>query len=295
MIVVKLQGGLGNQLFQYATARALARHHRTSVAFDLSFFQALDANTAITPRSYELHNLGIVPRSVPLLSQIAYGLWRPPFQKKRIQQLAQRLHAGMIYREKSFRFDPTLRASTTDRTYLVGYFQSERYFEDSRTLLLEELKFPTSPPPELASLIQSTPSVSLHIRRGDYATNPITRQFHGMCSLDYYAKAVELLTEKLGPIHLFVFSDDLAWAREKLHFAHPVTFVEGHSGAHSYKDMQLMSLCHHHIIAYSSFSWWGAWLNPSPEKIVIAPRQWFAEPTAESQSQDLVPPSWIRV
>ncbi len=136
MIVVKLQGGLGNQLFQYATAFALAQHHRTSVAVDLSFLLATPAQGTITVRDYELGVFGLAPTPAPLLDRIAYGIKRPPIQKKRLQKLARLALSGTEYREKSFRFDPNIEKKTTSRTYLVGYFQSESYFEDIRSRLL---------------------------------------------------------------------------------------------------------------------------------------------------------------
>lgn len=295
MIVVKLQGGLGNQLFQYATARALAHHHRTSVAFDLSFFEGQPIATQVTPRNYELLAFGIAPGPAPLMDSIAYGLKHPPFQKKQIQRFVSHLLSATEYREKSFRYDPGIWKHTRPRTHLVGYFQSESYFKDIRSQLLEELAFVQQPQPALLSQIQNPHSVSLHVRRGDYALNSETQRFHGLCMPDYYTKAVNYLTERLGTIHIFVFSDDSRWARQNLLLPHPVTFVEENTGKDSYKDMLLMSRCSHHIIANSSFSWWGAWLNPLSDKIVVAPRQWFADPTAQQQSHDIVPSSWIRV
>jgi hypothetical protein len=294
MITIQLQGGLGNQLFQYAAARALAHRHGTSVAFDLRFFQNQKEKPDITPRGYELGAFGIVPTPPPLPDRLALGLSPLPFQKV-LRKLVRRWHPVTEYREPSFRYDPVLLEATSARTYLTGYFQSERYFSDMEGLLRNELKFVGQLETEVAPSIQTTRSVSLHIRRGDYVTNPAAHRFHGTCSLDYYRESVAYLTERLGELHVFVFSDDQAWARQHLTLAQPTTFVEGHTGLLSYKDMQLMSQCRHHILANSSFSWWGAWLNPSPHKIVVAPKRWFADKAAERQTQDLIPTRWIRI
>ena len=294
MITVKLQGGLGNQLFQYAAARALAHHHGTSVAFDLSFFQNPGPDSVLTPRNFELGAFGITPVRPTLVASMALGLTKTPF-KKTLQRLGRRVYPVTEYREPSFRYDPALFEATSANTHLVGYFQSERYFKKIEETLRRELKFVDSPEIELTERIRANHSVSLHIRRGDYVSSPTTGQFHGLCSINYYEKAAAYLAERFGDVQFFVFSDDLDWARKNLLLPYPVNFVEGHTGAESYKDMQLMSRCRHHIIANSSFSWWGAWLNPAPDKVVIAPERWFADATAQAQTQDMIPEGWIRM
>src|SRR3989344_4984067 len=143
---------------------------------------------------------------------------------------------------------------------------------------------------KLASEISGTNSVSVHIRRGDYVTNANTNQFHGLCSLDYYNKAVSFISSKQNEMELFVFSDDIEWCKENLKYDFPIHFVETND-AHS--DMYLMSLCKHNIIANSSFSWWGAWLNDNFQKIVVAPSQWIAD--ASVNTQDLIPKGWIKI
>lgn len=292
MIVIKLQGGLGNQLFQYATARTLAHHHSTSVAFDLRSLQGTPEASNITPRSYELSAFGIDPVQPPLLDSLRYGLTAVALPKP-LGLLVRRWKHVTEYREKAMGYDADILKKTSANTYLIGYFQSERYFENIRDILRNELSFINASNRKI--LPDSPTTVSLHIRRGDYVTNPKTRQVHGLCSLDYYQKAAAYLADRLGDIHLVVFSDDLAWAREHLLLPYPITFVDGHEGQSSYKDMQLMSRCHHHITANSSFSWWGAWLNPSPDKIVVAPSRWLAHEKDPSESADRIPTGWIRI
>jgi Glycosyl transferase family 11 len=130
----------------------------------------------------------------------------------------------------------------------------------------------------------------LHIRRGDYVQNPKASAVHGTSTLDYYSEAIQLMIGEVGMPHVFIFSDDIDWVKGNLIIPSPHTFVCQNIGADSYRDMQLMSLCKHNIIANSSFSWWGAWLNPNPEKIVIAPKQWFVN---ANNTVDLLPSTWI--
>ncbi len=290
MITVRLQGGLGNQLFQYAAARALAHHHHTSVAFDLRALQGTPLASTITPRSYELAAFGIDPIQPPLLDSLSYGLEAPPLPKP-LRSLVRRWHRPTEYREKSFKFDPDFLRDTSGRTYLTGYFQSERYFESIRGLLRRELKFVNNAEPLPTTHNPHLSTVSLHIRRGDYVTNPL----HSLCSIEYYETAATYLSHQLKEMHLMVFSDDQPWAREHVQLPYPTTFVEGNRDTNSFRDMQLMSQCHHHIIANSSFSWWGAWLNPNPDKRVIAPKRWLAHETETNWSAARTPTGWVRL
>lgn len=134
-------------------------------------------------------------------------------------------------------------------------------------------------------------AVSLHVRRGDYVSDARTHAAHGLCSIDYYRAAVRYIIDRVEAPEFFVFSDDIAWARGNLDISHPCHYLDHNRGAESYNDMRLMSLCHHHIIANSSFSWWGAWLNPRDDKIVVAPARWFA--SGNRRLDDLFPPGWV--
>ena len=292
MITVQLRGGLGNQLFQYAAARSLALHHGTFVAFDLSLLDR--AKPGGVRRTYELSAFDIKPSRPPLLDRLAFGLVDMPSRDRIKSYVNSRLRATK-YAEQAISFDPAMRDVTSARAYLTGYFQSERYFECIEEQLRVDLKFVDKPKIQLREIARSEAIVSLHVRRGDYSDNPATNRFHGLCSLEYYEKAIAYLAEKLEDIHFFIFSDDQAWVRKHLRLTHSATFVEGPPNESSHKDMQLMSQCQHHIIANSSFSWWGAWLNPMPDKIVIAPERWFADETAQAQTQDMIPEGWIRM
>ena len=147
---------------------------------------------------------------------------------------------------------------------------------------------------DFLSKIKDCTAVSLHVRRGDYISPDGTQTLlGGICTKEYYQTAIELIKQRVGKLFFAVFSDDVNWARENLHLPEYTLFVDWHSGKNSFRDMQLMSLCSHHIIANSSFSWWGAWLGNNPEKIVIAPKKWMN--VDDPQNDYRCPESWIRL
>lgn len=177
-----------------------------------------------------------------------------------------------------------------------GYWQSERYFVDAADIIRAEFKPRLALEPEnaaTAAAIDGVTAVSVHVRRGDYVTDKVTNAYHGVCSLDYYRAAIARIAERVASPHLFVFSDDHAWVQENLRSNYPTTYVTANSPDRGYRDMQLMSRCRHHIIANSSFSWWGAWLNPRPDKVVVAPARWFIDKS--NDTRDLLPGEWLRV
>jgi hypothetical protein len=198
-------------------------------------------------------------------------------------------------REKHFHFDPDI-LNMPDSVYLDGYWQSEKYFADIAGIIRQEFTVKTpqgGKDKELAEQITSCESVSLHIRRGDYVSNSHTNQVHGTCDLDYYFRCVENLTQTVQNSHFFIFSDDPEWARDNLRLPNPITLVDHNGPNKNYEDLRLMSQCKHHIIANSSFSWWGAWLNPIEDKLVFAPKRWFARDN--HNLHDFIPNQWIKV
>jgi hypothetical protein len=137
--------------------------------------------------------------------------------------------------------------------------------------------------------------VSVHIRRGDYVTNSHTNAVHGTCSLEYYENAINYISEKVKAPHFFVFSDDYKWALENFkNRSYPVTCISNNADK-NYEDLTLMYNCKHHIIANSSFSWWGAWLNPNEDKIVIGPKQWFKSKKQSTDTKDVMPKEWVKM
>jgi len=291
MIIVKLKGGLGNQFFQYAVARHLAEIHRTVLKMDISFF-----------KTYELHTYSIWPFNIQenfaSPEEVAALMFRRQGIAERI--IRRVLHkspkpAPTYIREKElFHFDPDI-LNLPDGVYLDGSWQSEKYFADIAGIIRR--KFTVKTPQagkdkELAERIASCESVSLHIRRGDYLLPPYN-SVHGTCSSDYYFRCVECLTQTIKHPHFFIFSDEPEWTRDNLKLSYPSTLVDHNGADKDYEDLRLMSQCKGHIIANSTFSWWGAWLNQNPEKIVLAPKRWFK--SDDYNPKDLIPDEWIKV
>ncbi len=292
MIVSKLTGGLGNQLFQYAAGRRLAHARGTQLALDTHAFQGH------TPRRYALGPFQTIenfasPEEVAALTAAQRGLgrrimtrllWRPP------------LLAPTHIREKErFQFSPRI-LDLPDGVYLEGSWQHERYFADVADIIRREFSLRTAPDGEnrkLITRIAECNSVGLHVRRGDYASDPDTNRFHGTCSPDYYAECAELIGRAVPCPHIFVFSDEPAWARENLRLPHPTTIVSHNRPDTDYQDLRLMAACKHQIIANSTFSWWAAWLNENPEKRVFAPRQWLLSETCNAEG--IIPTRWLKV
>ena len=283
MIIVKLSGGLGNQLFQYALGRHLAFLNQTELKLDVS---QLQASRFWTARAYALDAFCInaslaTDREISELAGASFSM-------------LGRLGAisPFYQREPHFHFSPLILRLRGD-LYFDGYWQSERYFKPIASLVKQELKLQNTVLSRFQmwqTLIQTSESVSVHVRRGDYTLRSIANRFLRPCGLDYYQKAASVLLPQLQQPTFFVFSDDPLWAKTHLHFPVPTYFVEGNSAA---EDLVLISKCQHHIIANSTFSWWGAWLAAFPEKKIIAPQQWFA--TERFNTQDLLPEDWERV
>jgi len=283
MVVAKISNGLGNQMFQYAAARAHAARNRTTVKLDLTWFLYNKA------RSYGLSCFSFPgkranPVQILRLRGVTIKDWRRSVASERL--------TSTHYIERSLSFDPTV-LQLPEKIYLQGYFQSERYFADQEEAIREDFRF-RSPPPnscqEVLAKILSTDSISMHIRRADYLTVGLDQY---PLSMSYYVRALEYVCSKLAKPHVFVFSDDPTWAFENLHLQVPMVIVSN-SQMRDYEELQLMSMCNNHIIANSSFSWWGAWLASGTEKIVIAPEHWMAEHSA-IDSRDLVPANWKRM
>ena len=296
MIVSNLIGGLGNQMFQYACGRALS----LGLGQDAKVFLGDFAG-------YRRHNGFSLSVAFKGDFQVA-GLdelrtlvgWRAaPLARK-----ALRHPALASLRGASFIVDPedrllhTLRQSTPQRgAFLSGYWQSERYFGAHAAQIRQDLRWRqplVGANERIADLIRGARSASVHVRRGDYVNNAKALATHGVCPIGYYQRGASALAEDGQSRRWFVFSDDSAWAQEHLAplLAGEVHVVDHNQGADSHFDMQLMSRCDDHIIANSSFSWWGAWLSTAQDKRVVAPKQWFAKPV---DTADRCPPSWLRL
>ncbi|MFN4144606.1 MAG: alpha-1,2-fucosyltransferase [Runella sp.] len=270
MIIVKLRGGLGNQLFQYALGRRLSLEYQTNLLLDTS---ALGRFSWWTYRVY----------SLDAFSMKAEMISKAILQKSK----------WAYFKESHFHFDPqvlTLRPPI----YLDGYWQSERYFEPISNLLRQDLTL-RKPLSDMGLQMEhhiktQSQSVAIHLRRGDYTRFSLANRFLKPCPLEYYEKAVCFLaTQMTSEATFFVFSDDIPWAKKYFKWLKQVYFVEGLTAI---EDLWLLSLCNHQIISNSTFGWWGAWLNPNPYKTVIAPQKWFSR--GDHNTNDLIPSAWIK-
>lgn len=281
-IVVRLFGGMGNQLFQYAAGRALADRLGCDLALDSRYVEGADGRGDCFEhfQNARFTRLAELP---PAKSEglLRYALWR-------YLGLPPRFH-----RERGLAFDPGF-FDLKPGTYLHGYWQSERYFAPIAQDLRADLAF-TTPFDEanaaMAKQIADAPvPVALHVRRGDYMAG----DSYAACPPDYYRRAVETLRDRSGAaLTCFVFSNDPDWARDNLDLGQETVIVDLNTEATGHFDMHLMACCTHNVIANSTFSWWGAWLNDTPHRIVIAPRAWFAKDKLDNP--DLCPGGWLRL
>ena len=297
MIVVKLMGGLGNQMFQYAAGRRLAQHHNTQLKLDISFLESKQEGN--TPRTYKLKHLNIneniaTPTEINTIKQKGTNL-RQNLIRRLCHMIGLPNIRPNVYSERHFHFDPAFLIAP-ENIYIEGYWQSEKYFKDIEIIIRKEfsVKSPlVGKNRELAELINITDSVSFHVRRGDFVADSKTMATHGVCGAEYYARCVEKIASEVKAPLFFVFSDEPAWTRDNIRLPFPMAVVEHNTQDNGSEDLRLMSLCRHNIIANSTFSWWGAWLNRNPEKIVIAPEKWFNDTSINTK--DLIPDGWVKL
>jgi hypothetical protein len=279
VVISTLVGGLGNQMFQYAAGRALALRRGSELQLDVGWLHPA------SPTSRFRYELGSFPVEADLISA---------YRHRRREQLRERLGlAPPARRYTAFPFDPAV-LELPGRVRLTGYWQSEKYFQDQEAVIRVEFSRtdPLDAPNEAtAAEIAASTAVCVSVRRGDYVTDPEINRYHGVLPLEYYTAGVELVRRSLPDARFFVFSDDLDWCRVNLRLGGPMTFVD-HDQNRPADDLRLMALCPHHIIANSTFSWWGAWLAAGRDGIVVAPKQWAV---AEDVGPDLIPERWVRL
>jgi hypothetical protein len=294
MIIVCFKGGLGNQMFQYAAGLRLAKHHNTVLKLDLAFL--LDrTQRGFTSRDFDL---AIFDPSESEAAADEVQQFRLA-SKGRLKKFVSKLMRRHYHLEKHLAFDPNV-LDLPDDTYLEGFFQDERYFADIAQTIRERFRLAPDEAKlsvetqHIADEIRSRHGICLHVRRGDYVTNPTASKIHGCCSLDYYNNALKelRLREADGPV--FVFSDDTAWCREN--FKESAEFIvvgNEHAGPRSSTHFWLMSLCHNFVISNSSFSWWAAWLGQRSGSIICCPTPWFED--AEFTNPEICPGSWTKI
>lgn len=294
MILTRLNGGLGNQLFQYAMGRRTAHTTGLPLKLDTEKFNTCTLRDyrldhfniqALVANLEDKRHLHILRRQDPLaLLHSLLDKFRPP-------------HLRRIIREATFRFQPELR-NIRGPAYLDGDWQSPKYFEGAETLLRQEftLKTPLDEKDQATeqTILDAKQSISVHVRRGDLVSDPETDRIHGTVSPDYYTKAFRQIAEILDYPTYFLFSDDFEWAIENLPSEGFDLRPIDHNGPEKdYADLHLMSCCQHHILANSTFSWWAAWLASNPTKTVLYPKKWFR--TADHDPTDIFPESWLPI
>ena len=275
-------GGIGNQIFEYTFGEQL-RYLGHKVKYDISELQQYKIHAG-----YELEN--VFNLKLNYANDVELSKYRLTLWNRILRRL--NLHLSWVM-QRDFAFNTKYLQLNKNKTlYLDGYWQSEKYFQDVASSIREKLIFPELDVKnkEYLDAIQNVMSVSIHVRRGDYVNHFL---HGGICDLAYYQKAIAYIREKVANPHFFVFSNDLDWCKDNLPLNSNVTYVDFNTGENSFRDMQLMSLCKHNIIANSSFSWWGAWLNVNPDKTVIAPSRWFN--SVKYDTADVIPDSWYKI
>jgi len=293
MIITRLNGGMGNQMFQYAVGRALSIKNNAPLYLDLTFLLDRTPIPNFTYRNFDLDVFNIKynvasGKEIPFI----YRKYSLGIFMRYIDYIRRKLVSTLGKEKSRYHFDPAILALGPD-TYLEGWWQSYKYFEEIEDVIHEDfiLKNPLQLNiKNLMEVIKKENSLCIHVRRGDYVGNP----FHEIVGKEYYNKGIEKLKTLTKIDKIYVFSDDIKWCEENMNFELPTMFVgDEYSGKKAEGHLALMSACHHFIIPNSSFSWWGAWLSNYKNKIVIAPKIWIREQSINTD--DLIPKEWIRI
>lgn len=294
MIIVQVVGGLGNQMFQYALGRHLSLRQGCALKLDIEH-----CHNPLLDRDYRLHRFRIKAGICSVEDRLKLNLMR----RQSVRALLRRaldaflpIHRRRYVKESSRSFDPRILRCGKG-VYLDGCWESWRYFEAIAGTLREDFQLATPLSAEARGLLEeqrSSETVSVHVRRGDFVSDPRTRSIHGVLALDYYSRAIALLRERLVAPRFLVFSDDPEWCRREF-AGMPDLLVPASCGKLPvHEDLFLMSQCQHHIIANSTFSWWAAWLGKNPARLVIAPSN-FRTAFSDQQREDLYPAEWLPI
>ncbi len=285
MIIADLRGGLGNQMFQYAAGRALSL--RLGVTLGLYDH---NCKSEIIPSQLGQFNIQVenIPKSLLPPSRSSNGflwmLWKLGLTKPK------------VFRQGGLGYNPKFE-EVTDNIYLRGYWQSERFFQDCKDVIRSDFEFITQPTGlnlEIhQEILETESSISLHVRRGDYLDQK-NKSIFSRCSQEYYEQAVGLIAEQcqITP-KVYLFSDDPEWVSNHFKLPFEMRAITHNPADKAIEDLRLMTACKHHVIANSSFSWWGAWLGQNPNKITVVPARWFADP--KYSNPDIYCKGWIRL
>lgn len=285
MIITSINGGLGNQLFQYAAGLALAKRYQTDLKIHVQFKEG-DTNRSVGLSHFKIDLKEAAPEEVIKL-----------YPRSAVEKIWQKLLPTSLkkyYQEKNFAFNPKFTHLSAN-IYLKGYWQSEYYF----SIIKDEIHAAFTLQPSvyqraLATIeeLRKIDSVAIHVRKGDYLIAPYDTYYTNLDS-SYYNKAIQLILSANKAIQLFVFTDDPDWVQNNLHLQMPYSLISSVKTHNMYEDFQAMRSCKYHIIANSSFSWWTAWLSDRNGKIVVAPKQWFN--LGPKDTQHLLPKTWLTV
>jgi hypothetical protein len=295
-MIVNLKGRLGNQMFQYAFAKTLLLKYDSPVFLDSSNFSIhsniFDVNSFVSPnREFRLDifeitlSLADVERVISVQNKL-YGNSIISKIKRKVSNYLP-LHNYFLYETKHGFQKNKLRK----HDYFDGYWQSELYFSQYKEEILNDFKFKDRlllEQNQFFNMIHTSNSIAIHVRRGDYLEYPMFE----LLTDEYYESAIQLIKSKVSNPVYFIFSDDINWVKENMFKHMEVVFVENNSEA---QDLFLMSNCKHNVIANSTFSWWGAYLNKSVSKIVISPILWYNNQETDLSSTDIIPSSWYRI
>ena len=275
MIGIKIKGGLGNQLFQYAIAKAFSLELKRKFKLDISIFEWY------TLHNYSLHHFNIQS-----------DFYTPESKWK--MKLKKLLYTVVFYNEDQhpFHHNPNLIDIKSDFLFLEGYFQSQKYFIKFENEIRTDFQITSTLKPktiDTLAFMQSVDAVSIHFRRGDYVGNAV----HDTDTTEYYNKAMQLIESNIKKPVYFLFSDDIPWVKKNFKTNFETHYIDFNDASTNFEDLKLMSSCQHNIIANSSFSWWGAWLNTNPNKTVIAPKIWFND--EKVTTHDIIPENWIKL
>lgn len=289
MIIAKITSGLGNQLFQYAFAKHLSVINNTSLYFDLRFYHS--TYSLESKRKFKLDHFNIQYKKMNQPLQLLTKATKlfPTRSCKPIFSLSK---------EKYYHFDNEILGSKAYKITTEGYWHSEKYFSAISDIIRNELQFKVGGSAAYESyqiqISKANNPISMHIRRGDYVTHPEFSESFGFLGLDYYRNAIKIIQNKFQDFQIFIFTDDQQWGIQNLNLTCNHVYVRTSGENADIEELDLMSRCNHHIIANSSFSWWGAWLNNKEDKTVIAPNKWFKnQPTWDTK--DLLPEKWLKI
>jgi len=300
MVFIYMNGGIGNLLFKYAAGLGLATKLNVPLKLDKSYYHEKHYAGDKLNDFFDIPSFANILENIFNISTIEsteteMAFFRHSLFRKVLERLKP-YYKRRIFREQRFSYDPNFFKANPN-VLIKGYWQSEKYFSHVTSLVKKELTFKKSIQEKNKSFVDRLNqgvSVSLHLRLGDYLSHPVSKKIHGALPIEYYQRSVNHLQATINErIQFYIFSDDIEWAKNNLHISADVTFIDNSFNLTDADEMYLMSQCKHNIIANSSFSWWAAWLNDNPEKIVIAPQKWFNDGIRDTQ--DLIPEKWLKI